>query len=213
MRIKHGRITLELHELAHRQGVALLLLHSLGGSSEDWGEAPAAWPGSVYALDFCGHGRSDRIAGGAYYPELLVGDADTALARIGRAAVAGAGLGAYVTLLLAGARLDLVPAALLLPGPGLAGAGAVPDFTREFPDLDTVVRGNGPMMAALGRDTRPIDYAEAFARAARHVLLLEDSDPRPPWWAAARQSPAAEPLTVGLRDALARLAQVATANC
>ena len=39
MRIKHGRVTLELHELARRDGPALLLLHALFGSSADWGEA------------------------------------------------------------------------------------------------------------------------------------------------------------------------------
>ena len=51
MRIKHGRVSLELHEVAQRPGSALLLLHALFGSSQDWGETPAAWPGAVYALD------------------------------------------------------------------------------------------------------------------------------------------------------------------
>src|SRR5262249_3278934 len=94
MRITHGRIELELHELARRDGPRLLLLHTCSGSSEDWGEAPAAWPGSVYALDFTGHGRSDWLVGGGYYPELLAADADVALTHTGPVVIAGAGLGA-----------------------------------------------------------------------------------------------------------------------
>src|SRR5262249_28271494 len=88
MRLRHGRISLELHELAQRHGPPLLLLHALFASSDDWGEAPALWPGPVYALDFSGHGRSDWITGGSYYPEQLAGDADAALQHLGRAAVA-----------------------------------------------------------------------------------------------------------------------------
>ena len=71
--------------------------------------------------------------------------------------------------------------------------------------------GNGAMMIGLGRDVRPIDYAEAFAPAARRVLILDDADPRPPWWETVRQSPPTESLTDPLPDALARLAAAATA--
>jgi pimeloyl-ACP methyl ester carboxylesterase len=210
MRIEHGRITLELHELARREGPALLLLHALFGSSPDWQVAPDAWPGPVYALDFCGHGRSDWLPGAAYYPELLLADADVALARIGRAAVAGAGLGAYVALLLAGARAPSVPAALLLPGAGLEGGGALPDFDVRFRSLRTVGDGRGqhlydPMVRTLEFDVRPIDYASAFAVAAQRLLLAEDGAPRPPWWEAARRSPSAESVTTDLQRALTRL--------
>ena len=208
MRIKHGLVTLELHERARRDGPALLLLHALYGSSADWGEAPATWPGAVFALDFAGHGHSEWVAGGAYYPELLVGDADAALAHIGRAAVAGAGLGAYVALLLAGARPDVVPAALLLPGSGVAGGGALPDFEREFPQLTVGTARPGrcdPLVCTLERDVRPVDYAESFARAARRILLVEDGEPRPPWWEAARRSPTAERVAAGLPATLTQL--------
>ncbi len=237
MRITHGRITLELHELAKRSGPTLLLLHALGGSSEDWGETPATWAGSVFALDFCGHGRSDWLAGGAYYPELLLGDADAALAAVGDAAVAGAGLGAYLALLLAGARPELVHGALLLPGCGLAGGGPQPDFDREvspllisgeqgsaprtssasrtWPPVDSRPSNDAPstspscdpLVHALDLIVRPVDYAETFARAARALMLVEDGEPRPPWWAAARLSPAAEALTADLQCAFSRLAQ------
>jgi pimeloyl-ACP methyl ester carboxylesterase len=209
MRIKHGRVTLELRELTRRSGVPALFLHALYGSSADWGEAPATWPGPVFALDFAGHGNSESIVGGAYYPELLVGDADAALAHIGPAALVGAGLGAYVSLLLAGARRAAVPAALLLPGAGLAGGGALPDFQREFPSFSVAARvagGCDPMVHTLDRDVRPVDYAEPFARAARRLLLVENGTLRPPWWAAARHSPSAEVIHTDLHAALDRLA-------
>ena len=212
MRIKHGRVTLELHELARRrEGLPLLLLHGLYGSSADWGEAPGSWPGPVLALDFAGHGHSESIAGGAYYPELLVGDADSALAHIGRLVLAGAGVGAYVALLLAGARPDAVPAALLLPGAGLAGGGAVPDFQREFPHPEFVTRQPGmsdPLVSVLESDVRPVDYGESFACAARRLLLVEDGESCPPWWEATRHSPTAETVTADLPTAFARLSIV-----
>jgi pimeloyl-ACP methyl ester carboxylesterase len=218
MRITHGRISLELHTLARRDGPTLLLLHALFGSSDDWGaadDAPAVWPGSVYALDFSGHGRSDRLTGGSYYPELLAADVDVALAHIGPARIAGAGLGAYVTLLVAGARPDLVPAALLLPGAGLEGGGALPDFEREFPDVDAWVQEAGaggrcdPLVRTLDLMVRPPDYAEAFARAARRLLLVENGTPRPPWWEAAGRSPSAQRFELSVGDAFARLANAA----
>lgn len=214
MRIKHGRVCLELHELASRQGPSLLLLHALYGSSHDWNPFAASWTGSVYALDFSGHGQSDWVAGGGYYPELLLGDADAALAHMGRTAVAGAGLGAYVALLLAGARRAVVPAALLLPGAGLAGGGALPDFNREFPDF--LMHSDGPppehcydpMVRALDLDARPVAYAGSFAGAVQRLLLCEDGTPRPPWWEATRQNLAAEPVPTDTHAALVRLAQI-----
>jgi pimeloyl-ACP methyl ester carboxylesterase len=105
----------------------LLLLHALYESSRSWGDLPQHWSGPVYGLDFSGHGDSDRIRGGAYLAEMLIGDADVALAHVGSTALAGAGIGAYVAVLLAGARPEQVPAALLLPGAGLTGGGATPE--------------------------------------------------------------------------------------
>ena len=208
MRITHGRVTLELHELARREGPTVLLLHALYGSSDDWGETPAAWPGRVYALDFAGHGKSDWVAGGVYYPENLAADIDAALQHIGGAAIAGAGLGAYLGLLVAGARPDLVSAALLLPGAGLDGGGAVPDFDAPFPDLDhpaPAASGADPLVRLLEVYVRPVEYAAPFAQAARRLLLVEDGSPRPPWWEAVRRSPAAEAAPSDLRVALLRL--------
>ncbi|HUI25478.1 MAG TPA: alpha/beta fold hydrolase [Candidatus Kryptonia bacterium] len=211
MRLTHGRLALELHEVTRGDGPSLLLLHALYSSSAQWSEAPIAWPGSVYALDFCGHGRSDWVGGGAYYSELLVADADVALAHIGRAVVVGAGLGAYVALLLAGGRPDLVPAALLLPGAGLAGGGPLPDFAgrrlpMDQPTRDEPAGTHDPLVRVLDRDVRPPDYVEPFARAAHRLLLEEDGSTRPPWWEAVRAAPAAELAPPELSLALARLA-------
>jgi pimeloyl-ACP methyl ester carboxylesterase len=213
MRITHGRMTLELHELARRNGPALLLLHALYGSSDDWGKVPAVWPGAVYALDFAGHGKSDWVPGGVYYPENLAADIDAALQHIGGAALAGAGLGAYLGLLVAGARRELVSAALLLPGAGVDGGGPAPDFDAPFPGLDHPMPGElvepaaDPMVRLLDSYVRPVHYVEPFAHAARRVLLVEDGTARPPWWEAARRSPTAEVVSADLRGGLQRLAE------
>jgi pimeloyl-ACP methyl ester carboxylesterase len=209
IRIRHGRITVALHELRDAPGPTLLLLHALGGSAADFREASAAWAGPSFALDFVGHGESDALRGGGYHPELLAGDADAALARIGPAHVAGAGIGAYVALLLAGARRTLVPAALLLPGAGLDGGGAVPDFEADglsrWTKLDPPLRGCDPAVRRLERDLRPPDSASAFAQAARRLLLAEDGAARPPWWIATRESPASISAPPDVDRALAQL--------
>lgn len=213
MRIEHARVSLALHELAQGPGPPLLLMHALFGSSGDWGAVPR-WPGSVYALDFCGHGDSEWLAAGGYTPELLAADADCALARIGRAALAGAGVGAYVALLLAGARPDVVPAALLLPGAGLAGGGAIPDFDAPGPGITDFARVShdnhacDPLVAVLDQDVRPVDYVEPFARTARKLLLVEDGTELPPWWQRVHASPSAEILPTDLTLALTRLKAV-----
>ena len=198
MRLAHGRVSLALHTLRSGSGPALLLLHALGGSSADWGGVAAAWPGPVHALDFSGHGASGWLPGGGYTPEYFAGEADLALARIGEASLAGAGLGAYVALLLAGARRQAVRACLLLPGRGLDGGGPEPDFSVRPPELPSFperrdAAAPDPLVVACEQDIRPPDYAEEFARAARRLLLAgAPNDARPPWWQAARHSPSAE---------------------
>jgi pimeloyl-ACP methyl ester carboxylesterase len=198
-----------LHALRDAEGPTLLGLHGLGGSAADLVEAAAHWPGPVYALDFTGHGRSDPLRGGGYQPELLAGDADAALAWIGPARLVGIGLGAWVALLLAGGRPDAVPAALLLPGRGLAGGGARPDAENRDPAIWTdplpALPGCDPAVRRLDHDVRPLDYARAFADAARRLLLAEDGTPRPPWWEAVRACAAAAPAPGALADALPRL--------
>jgi pimeloyl-ACP methyl ester carboxylesterase len=204
-------VSLELHELRAAPGQALLCLHAVGGSAADFRDAAALWPGPVFAIDFAGHGRSEPLRGGAYHPEMLAGDADAALAQIGAARLLGRGVGAYVALLLAGGRPDLVPAALLLPGAGLEGGGVAPDFlndTRErWNDLAPPLPGCDPAVRRLERDLRPPDYAASFALAARRLLFMEDGAGRPPWWEAAQRCPSAATAPAEFSLALALLGE------
>jgi pimeloyl-ACP methyl ester carboxylesterase len=205
-------VSIALHALREAEGPALLCLHAVGGSARDFREAARLWPGPVHALDFSGHGDSGPLRGGGYHPEILAGDADAALARIGPACLAGAGVGAYVALLLAGGRPDVIAGALLLPGAGLTGGGPAPApesvGSVHWTDLGPPPAGCDPAVRRLERDPRPPDYAEAFARAARRVLLAAGDFPRPPWWEAVRASPTAEAAPGDLAGGLARLAAV-----
>jgi pimeloyl-ACP methyl ester carboxylesterase len=204
-----GSRSLALHQLSDASGPALLCLHALGSSAAEF--AGVVWPGRVFALDFSGHGRSDTLRGGAYSPETIASDSDAALAKIGPAFLAGAGIGAYVALLLAGARRDTIPAALLLPGAGLAGGGDAPDWSKSghdgWCDLSAAPPGCDPAVLRLDRDLRPPDYAQAFAAVAR-CLFFGDIDVAPPWWDAAKRVPAARPAPSDRTAALALLASL-----
>lgn len=220
--LQHGRVPLHLHALVEREGQALLLLHGLYDSAATWGPEVEAWSGSVYALDFSGHGLSGAALGGAYTPEILAGDADMALEAVGPACIAGVGVGAYVALLLAGGRPDQVAAALLAPGRGLAGAGAIPDFDAPFdgaPDPQPHSELGGrprqprtdPDVRCLELDFRPVDYIATFAAAAKQLVLLEDDAARPPWWETARGTGNVRSVRGDLAAGLAELARFTTA--
>ena len=196
--LHNARVALALHALRAGEGLPLLLLHELGGSAADFDAEPPEWPGPIHALDLGGHGRSGRVYGGGYYPELWAADADAALAALGEAVVLGAGLGAYVALLLAGGRPTQVRCAVLCPGAGLAGGGAAPRFPPDVlpPDIQTRARAQALQPASrtdpsalVGQDlyVRPPDYAARFAAAARRIVLLEDGGARPDWWSAVRE--------------------------
>jgi len=209
VKLQHGRVSLELHTRRDGDGPALLLLHALYGSAASWPAAVDRWPGPVHALDFSGHGASGAVRGGAYSPELLAGDADAALRELGSARLVGAGLGAWVALLLAASRADGVEAALLVPGTGLAGGGPLPDFDRELSEpwghRSPAARGDwDPSVLHLEEDVRPVDYAGNLAAAARRLLFVQ-AEAAPPWWDAAQQSPAAEPPVRDLGAGLERL--------
>jgi pimeloyl-ACP methyl ester carboxylesterase len=174
--LHHNTITLALHHLAgdaadHRP---LLLLHGLGEQSPeavpDWA---SSWSGPVYALDFIGHGRSEVPKGGGYSAEVLMADVDVALAELGPSTVVGRGLGAYIALLISGARPQLVRGAVLCDGPGLFGGGVGPTSATVL----TVDHEDGHTpdpwaLAELTRDVRPPDYATSFARAALQLSGL-----------------------------------------
>lgn len=211
MRVQHGRTNLELHEIRPGTGPGVLLLHELYGCAADWRAQPPAWPGPVYALDFSGHGESEVLSGGAYSCEMLLGDADCALAECSAAAVAGAGLGAYVALLLSGARPQTVRATLLMTGRGIAGGGDFPRFDRAWSRLDADVstpnNGRDPFLEYFDYDVRPADYAIAFASRARSLILMNDNgSERPPWWKAVAGMPGTAIVDDGLEQAFAALA-------
>ena len=164
----HNRIRLALHRLRQAPGRPLLLLHGLGESSP--AELPAEyadWPGPVHALDFTGHGKSTVPQGGGYTCELLMADADAALAALGEATIVGRGLGAYIALLLAGARPTEVRGAILLDGSGLAGGGAS-DRSPYIPVVDTqqLAPPDPFAIADLATDARPPSYATSYALLA-----------------------------------------------
>jgi pimeloyl-ACP methyl ester carboxylesterase len=183
----HNKIRLALHELRPGDGRALLLLHGLGEQSPTsvpaWAEA---WTGPVVALDFTGHGASTVPRGGGYSAEILLADADAALAHLGEATVVGRGLGAYVALQLAGARADRVHGTVLCDGAGLPG-GAVGMSGQSFFSLETDGSTPDPYaLVELSRDLRPPDYATMFVRLAVQGSALAEPISvaavyRPPW--------------------------------
>lgn len=224
MRLIHGRTTIELHPLRSGEGMSLLLLHELGANSRCWdSSALDGWPGPVFALDFAGHGASEAVAGSAYTPEHLLADADHAqqeICREGSCAVIGAGIGAYVALMLAGARRDRVRAALLLPGRGLMGGGSVPRFEdREIANLDQweadtarrvahYLPGTDPGVSECETDVRPDDYVKAFAKGARRLLLSEAVGQQadvPEWWRHVTEVESSTPTPSGFTSAVLAL--------
>ena len=196
--LQHNRVQLALHDVRPGEGRPLLLLHGLGERSS--GIAPP-WPGPVFALDFTGHGDSTVPCCGGYSAELLMADADIALAHLGPATLLARGVGAYVALLLAGARPDLVRGAILDDGPGLYGGPAGPTSALV---LEVGDHGGGPpdpwALLELATDVRTPDYAVAYARHA-----VERSGLAEPISVIARNRPA---WLVGVLDAL--LASTAT---
>lgn len=172
--LTHNRIRLALHNLRGGQGRPLLLLHGLGERSPERAhDELSVWPGPIHALDFTGHGASGLPRGGGYTSELLMADADAALARLGEATVVGRGLGAYIALLLAGGRPKQVRGAVLRDGPGLAGGGS--GSTSSFiPSVDAGQPAPPDPFALveLATDIRPPDYACTFARQAAQFSQL-----------------------------------------
>ncbi|MEX2207822.1 MAG: alpha/beta hydrolase [Myxococcota bacterium] len=200
-----------MHGLRSGAGPALLLLHGLGERSP--ARVPndyASWPGPVYALDFTGHGDSTVPRGGGYTCEILMGDVDAALARIGPATLVGRGLGAYIALLSAGARPKAVRGAILRDGPGLAGGSARPGTPIvPMPDPNAKTPPDPFALVELAIDVRPPDYATSFARQATHLSGLERpisvcTIERPDWLRALVDEQGVE--TCELEDALASYA-------
>jgi pimeloyl-ACP methyl ester carboxylesterase len=207
--LHHNTVTLALHHLAGDAGAGrpLLLLHGLGERSPeavpDWA---ATWRGPVHALDFTGHGLSGVPKGGGYSAEVLMADVDVALGELGPCAVVGRGLGAYIALLIAGARPQLVQGAVLCDGPGLFGGGVGPTSATVLTVDDEDGHTPDPWaLAELSRDVRPPDYATSFARAALQLSGLAwpfavCARWRPPWLEAVAAEPGV--LDVSLDEAV-----------
>jgi pimeloyl-ACP methyl ester carboxylesterase len=184
--LTHGKIRLALHTLREASTDSaptrpLLILHGLGEAApRDVPSWAAGWPGEIAALDFTGHGESTVPRGGGYTAELLLGDADAALAALTdddpdrQITVIGRGLGAYIALQLAGARAAKVHGAVLTDGPGLAGGPTAPTSQSVF-RLDSDGSSPDPYaLVELGRDLRPPDYATSFVRLALDGSSLDE---------------------------------------
>jgi len=210
--LTHSKVRLALHALKQGAARPLLLLHGLGERSPARLPAEvAAWPGPVFGLDFTGHGLSEVPTGGGYTAEVLMADADTALRHLGEATLLGRGLGAYVALLLAGARAQRVRGAVLQDGPGLAGGGPRPPSpTVVAVDRAALAPPDPFALAELSRDVRPPDYATSFARLAVQLsgvapALTITCVERPPWLQAVAEEPGVEESRLG--EALAGYAR------
>lgn len=140
-------------------------------------------------------------------------DADHALAYLERAVLVGRGLGAYVALLVGGARPDVVRGAVLAAGPGLAGAahrgaglarpGDAPVGARDHASDDargSTVAANGSgadprAWQELSDDLRPAPYALGFARrllatgVPPRLAVAVPPEDRPPWLAGVAAEP------------------------
>ena len=211
--LAHGHVELALHELRSGEGPQLLLLHPLADRTP--AEVPddaAAWPGPVFGLDFTGHGESTVPEGGGYTSELLMADADIALAHLGPCTVLGRGMGAYTALTIAGARPDLVRGVVLDDGAGIAGGGEQPSSVYVRPAPATTGEAPDPWaLADLSQDLRPADYATSFVRlAVQHSGIDEpitvSARFKPPWLEAVSKEPGVAHRPVP--DALAAYARV-----
>ena len=212
--LRHNKIELALRTLragSGGDGTPLLLLHGLGEASPTHAPHWAAdWRGPVVALDFTGHGQSTVPPGGGYTAEIVLADADVALAALGTATLVGRGLGAYVALMLAGARPQQIRGAVLCDGPGLAG-GAIGPTSQSFVTLAASPHPPDPYaLFELSRDLRPPDYATLFVRMAVESSGLDEpisvaAVVRPPWLAAVVDEIGVT--TCSVADALATYAQ------
>jgi pimeloyl-ACP methyl ester carboxylesterase len=101
-------------------------------------------------------------------------DADLAVQSLGEATIVGRGLGAYIGLLIAGARASLVRGAVLADGPGISGGPSAPT-SQPVVHAEQVDSTPDPFaILELGRDLRPADYATNFVRLAIEGSTLDE---------------------------------------
>ncbi len=211
--LRHGKTTLALHLMREGWGRPLLLLHGLGERTPR--EAPerfCAWPGPIYGLDFTGHGDSSVPVGGGYTAEILMADVDAALLHLGKVTICGRGLGAYVALLVGGARPTQVRGVVLADGPGLVGGGVRPSSPHVWLVGSTATTPDPYALAELSRDVRPPDYALEFVRQMMQWSELDTpiavtTVVRPEWLAAVADEFGV--VETSVPEALARFAETA----
>jgi pimeloyl-ACP methyl ester carboxylesterase len=104
------------------EGAPILLLHGMAANTHWWDEVVPLWSGRLRAaaLDFRGHGDSDRMPDGVYSSELWVEDVETARRALGweRFILCGHSMGARIALAYASrhpGRLRGVAAVDFLP--------------------------------------------------------------------------------------------------
>lgn len=196
--IRHVAVQLALHRLKDGQGRPLLVLHGLGEATpKQLPDHLRQWPGPVWGLDFTGHGQSSVPGCGGYTAEMLVADTDHALAHLGPCTLYGRGLGAYIALLAAGARSNLVVGAVLGDGPGMDGGGPSPHSPMVYDPTPGDTAGEVPdpyALVDLSNDVRPADYALVYARQALEYSgltapLYVVAAVRPPWLQAVAEEP------------------------
>lgn len=206
--LRHNRIELALHELrsATGDGRPLLLLHGLGERTPN--AVPTdleSWSGAIWGLDFTGHGESTIPIGGGYSAEILLGDVDAAINELGTVTLVGRGLGGYIALLAAGARVDAVHGAIITDGPGLTGG----TYESSVPQVARLInQGDNPdpyALHELSRDVRAADYALDFVQfsTARSPLpepINVSATYRPTWLEAVAAAPGVASLPIS--DAL-----------
>ncbi|MFV1990433.1 MAG: alpha/beta fold hydrolase, partial [Acidimicrobiales bacterium] len=205
--LTHNRRSLALHKLRAGDGLPLLLLHGLAETSAIHRlDQYDVWLGPVFAMDLVGHGHSDSSIGHGYSPEGLLSDVDIAVAELDRCAVAGRGLGAYLALMIAGARPEQVVGCVLLDGPGLRGGG--PESNVLPASWHATAGSEKPdpyVLIELSTDVRPPNYATKYAQLAarnpHHALPISIvAHNRPAWLAAVADMPTAT--ATNLTDAL-----------
>ena len=167
----------------------LVLLHGLSANSTSWAavivRTARGW--RSHALDFRGHGRSDRTPG-RYRLEDYIDDADRLLQMIGQpAVVVGHSLGAIVAAALAQDRHPLVAAVFLedpplyvvepVMAPGSVWASTAPRSSRA--PTPTTTPPSDPTTRTGCTAPRPTSTWSRCLALAQHPRRPSDSRPLP----------------------------------
>ena len=110
-------------------GAPILLLHGMAANTHWWDDVVPLWNGKqrAVAMDFRGHGDSDRIADGVYSADLWIEDIETARRALGwdRFILCGHSMGARIALTYAQRRPE--------PLRGVAAVDFLPEIRANRP--------------------------------------------------------------------------------